>query len=197
MPRRTPFGGREADQETKDEPAFLDEVDGGGSRLVLAVSAANATELTVAGDAYVSSAHPATNYGGLTNLYLCNGDIALVQFDLASLPAGTTASQISRATLRALVTRINTAGAVSVQPVTSSWAEPAVTDATIPSLGQALAWFEPTSMQQFVVIDITAIVQGWVTTPSSNHGIALTSASANLCSTPRKTTRPATSPRLT
>ena len=70
---------------------------------VLPVSAARATEGVVVGDAYVNSAHPAVNYGSLSNLYVNNNGTALLQFDLSSLPAGTTASQIGSATLKLYV----------------------------------------------------------------------------------------------
>lgn len=66
---------------------------------VLSASAAHATDGTVVGDAYVNSAHPATNYGALSNLYVNSTGTALIQFDLSSLPAGTTASQIGAASL--------------------------------------------------------------------------------------------------
>ena len=147
---------------------------------VLATGAAHATDATVAGDAYVNSAHPSTNYGGLSNLYVGNGGTALIQFDLSSLPAGTTASQIGKATLKLYVNRIATSGAVSVQPVTGAWSESTVTYATIPALGSAVSTFTPTASQQFVVVDITALVQGWVTTPAGNFGLALSSASGNM-----------------
>jgi hypothetical protein len=143
--------------------------------MVLATCAAYASDGTVAGDAYVNSAHPATNFGYLSNLYVGNGDTALIQFDLSSLPAGTTAAQIGKATVKLYVNRINASGLVSVLPVTNSWNEFTVTYATIPTLGAAVATFTPTSTQQFIVIDITSLVQGWVTTPASNYGIALTS----------------------
>jgi hypothetical protein len=148
--------------------------------IVLATCAAYATDATVAGDAYVNSASPATNYGGLSNLYVGNGGTALIQFNLSSLPSGTTASQIGKATLKIYVNRINTSGAVSVQPVTSAWSESSVTFNTIPTLGSAIATFTPTASQQFVVIDVTSLVQSWVTTPSSNYGIALSTSTANI-----------------
>src|SRR5271166_1508368 len=75
--------------------------------MALGTCAAFATDATVAADAYVNSASPATNYGGLSNLYVGNGGTALIQFDLTSLPAGTTAAQIGKATLTIYVNRIN------------------------------------------------------------------------------------------
>jgi len=143
-------------------------------------NASYATEATVAGDAYVTSAHPSTNYGYLSNLYVGNGGTALIQFDLSSLPSGTTSSQIGRATLKLYVNRVNTSALVSVLPVTSAWSESAVTYATIPSLGSAVTTFTPTTAGQYIVVDITSLVQSWVTTPSGNYGIALTSTGGNV-----------------
>lgn len=147
--------------------------------MVLATCAANATEATVAGDAYVNSAYPSTNFGGLTNLYVGSGGTALIQFDLSSLPAGTTASQIGKATLKLYVNRVNSSGTVTVLPITSTWSESSVTYSTIPTLGSAIAAFTPTVAQQFAVIDVTSLVQAWVTTPSSNFGVALTSTAGD------------------
>src|ERR1039458_1209301 len=147
---------------------------------VLSASAAHATDGTVVGDAYVNSAHPATNYGGLSNLYVNSTGTALIQFDLSSLPAGTTASQIGAASLKLYVNRINASGLVSIQAVNGAWSESTVTYATMPSPGVLVATFTPAAAQQFVVIDITSLVQGWVTTPSSNYGVALTTNSGDI-----------------
>jgi hypothetical protein len=148
--------------------------------MVLSAGAAHATEGVVVGDAYVNSAHPATNYGALSNLYVNNNGTALIQFDLSALPTGTTASQIGSASLKLYVNRINTSGLVNIQPVYSSWSESSVTYATIPTMGAAVASFTPATAEQFIVIDITSLVQGWVTTPSSNFGVALSSASGDI-----------------
>jgi hypothetical protein len=147
---------------------------------ILTTCAAQATEATVAGDAYVNSAHPSTNYGNLSNLYVGNGGTALIQFDLSSLPSGATATQIGKATVKLYVNRVNASGAISVLPVTSAWNESTVTYATIPSLGASIASFTPTMAEQFIVIDITSLVQSWITTPASNFGIALTSPAGNV-----------------
>jgi len=148
--------------------------------LALATYVAHATDANVAGDAYVNSATPAINYGGLSNLYVASGQTALLQFDLSSLPAGTTAAQIGKASLKLYVNRINTSGSVNVLPVTSAWSEPTVTYNTIPTFGSAISSFTPTTAQQFVIIDVTSLVQNWVTTPSVNYGIALTSTAGNI-----------------
>ncbi|MGD0548686.1 MAG: DNRLRE domain-containing protein, partial [Terracidiphilus sp.] len=147
---------------------------------VLPSGAAYATEGVVVGDTYVNSAHPAVNYGSLSNLYVNGNGTALIQFDLSSLPAGTMASQIGAASLKLYVNRVNTGGLVNVAPVISTWSESAVTYATMPALGSTVASFTPAAAQQFIVIDITTLVQSWVTTPSNNYGLALTTASGDL-----------------
>jgi len=148
--------------------------------LALATGTSYATEAVVTGDTSVSSAFPTINFGSLSNLYVGNGSTALIQFDLSSLPAGTTASQIGKVTLTVFVNRINTSGLVSIQPVTSAWTESSATYATIPTLGSITASFTPAAADQFITIDVTSLVQGWVTNPSTNFGVALTSSAGNL-----------------
>lgn len=40
--------------------------------------------------------------------------------------------------------------------------------------------FTPSVAGQYITLDVTSLVQGWVTTPSSNFGLALTSSAANV-----------------
>ena len=82
--------------------------------LALAPYQAHATQAPVVGDSYVNSAYPTTNYGALTNLYVGGGGTTFIQFDLSTLPSGTTSGQISKATLRVFVNRVNTSGSVTV-----------------------------------------------------------------------------------
>ena len=83
-----------------------------GLAAILTVAArASAVEATLVADAHVNSARPAVNSGTISNLNVGAGYTALLQFDLATLPAGTTASQISRAVLRLYCNRADTAGA--------------------------------------------------------------------------------------
>ncbi len=141
---------------------------------------ANAAQVPLVGDASVSTARSSTNFGTLSNLYVGNGNTAYLQFDLSSLPAGTTSAQIARATLTVFVNRVNAAGSVSLAPVTSAWSEAGVTSATAPSIGATSGIFLASAPGQYVTLDVTALVQGWVTTPATNFGFALTSDTANL-----------------
>ncbi|HEX3374562.1 MAG TPA: DNRLRE domain-containing protein, partial [Edaphobacter sp.] len=147
---------------------------------VLISSTAQATDVALTGDAHVSLTRSTTNFGNLSNLYVGNGNTALLQFDLSALPSGITASQVSRATLTVFVNRVNTGGAVSVSPVTSAWSESAVTYATAPTIGTAVNSFTAPAAGQYVALDVTSLVQAWITTPANNNGFALTSSVANL-----------------
>jgi Collagen triple helix repeat (20 copies) len=143
-------------------------------------AAANAAQVALIGDASVSTARPSTNFGTLANLYVGNGSSALLQFDLGTLPAGTTSSQIAHATLTLFVNRVNAAGSVTLSPATSAWSESSVTSTTTPSIGATSSIFLASAPGQYVTLDVTALVQGWVTTPATNFGFALTSDTASL-----------------
>jgi hypothetical protein len=140
----------------------------------------HATQAALIADASVSSARSSTNFGGLSNLYIGNGSTAFLRFDLGTLPTGTTASQIAHATLTVFVNRVNASGLVTLSPVTASWTESAITDETIPTIGPPSGTFTVSTAGQFVTLDVTTIVQDWVTTPATDFGFALNSTSANL-----------------
>jgi Collagen triple helix repeat (20 copies) len=144
------------------------------------VPVAMATDATIVADASVNAAHPSINFGALSNLYVGNGNTTLIQFDLSSLPAGTTAAQIGHATLRLYINRVNTQGSINLQPITSTWGEYSVTNATTPTLGSVSSSFAVSAAGQYAVIDVTTLVQGWLTAPGSNFGVALSSAGANV-----------------
>jgi hypothetical protein len=108
-------------------------------------TAAHATDVTLTGDTNVSSSRSTTNFGSLANLYVGNGNTALLLFDLSTLPAGVTASQVSRATLTVFVNRVNAGGPVNLSAVTSAWSELAVTYASIPTIGPTVNGFTATT----------------------------------------------------
>ena len=114
---------------------------GGLAALSAAALPALAVEATLVADAHVNSARPAVNSGAISNLNVGGGYTALLQFDLSTLPAGTTAVQVSRATLRLYCNRVDTAGLVSVQPISSSWGEYSVTFARCLLWGPGQRWF--------------------------------------------------------
>ena len=146
---------------------------------LFSICEASALEVPLSGDAHVTTAHAGINYGTLSNLYVGNGNTAFLQFDLSTLPTGTTSSQVSRATLTVFVNRVNTAGSVTVSPVTASWGEYSITSATAPATGSSIGSFPVTIAGQFVSVDVTAQVQSWLNTSNSNYGLALSSSTAN------------------
>ena len=140
--------------------------------------AAQATEATLIADAHVSSARPSVNSGAISNLYVGSGYTALVQFSLASLPGAATAAQVSKATLRIYCNRVDTPGSVTLEAVGSSWGEYSVTFATLPSLGAALQTAQVTQAGAYITFDVTATVQGWIASPATNNGFAITAATS-------------------
>jgi hypothetical protein len=125
-----------------------------------------AVEATLVADAHVNSVRPGVNSGAISNLNVDGGYTALLQFDLSTLPAGTTAAQVSRATLRLYCNRMDTAGLVSVQPVGGAWGEYSVTFATLPTLGGAAQVVSVSQAGAYVAVDVTSLVQGWITAPA-------------------------------
>jgi hypothetical protein len=152
----------------------------GAGLAVLSTAAlpAFAVEATLVADAHVNSARPTANSGAISNLNVGGGYTALLQFDLSTLPGGTTAAQVSRATLRLYCNRMDTAGQVSLQPLSGGWDEYHVTFATLPSLGSAAQVVTVSQAGAYVAVDVTALVQGWVSAPSTNNGLALTAGTA-------------------
>jgi len=121
------------------------------------------------GDAYISSANPSANFGSSPLLNVGNSNSALLQFDLAPLtstlftgmPANNTPI-IGKATLTVFVNKAATAGTLSVAPALSAWTESTVTFNTIPSLGTAVSSAPVSVGGQFVELDVTPVLQGWL-----------------------------------
>ena len=142
--------------------------------LVASAVRADAQQATLLGDAHVSSVRPTVNAGNLSNLDVGGEYTALLQFDLSVLPPGTTAAQITRATLRLYCNRADVPGLVSAQLVGSAWTEAGVTYATLPALGAVVQTAQAPGVGSYVTLDVTATVQAWVSGPSPNFGLALT-----------------------
>jgi len=141
---------------------------------------ASAVEATLVADAHVNSARPEVNSGAISNLNVGAGYTGLLQFDLSTLPVGTTAGQVSRAVLRLYCNRVDTAGTVSVQALVGAWGEYSVTYGTLPSRGSAVQTVAVSQEGAYVTVDVTLLVQGWVGAPATNFGVALTAAAAGV-----------------
>src|SRR5450631_3307456 len=129
-------------------------------------------------DTFASSATPTTNYGSSIILVVASGNNTYLKFNLSGVPAG---PSVSKATLRLFVDAVVTGGQFDVYnlPSTPSWSESTLKYNTPPpALGASATGGHPitvstSSFNTFVLIDITSTVQGWLTNPSSNNGVAL------------------------
>lgn len=148
--------------------------------LSLSCYEASASDVTLSADASVNSAHAATAYGAISNLYVGNGNTTFLKFDLKTLPAGTTSAQVSHAVLTVFVNRVNAAGAVTISPVTAAWNEYSITAATAPPIGASFGSLPVSVPGQFISIDVTAQVQAWLDASAADTGFALASGGANV-----------------
>ncbi len=153
-----------------------------------------AASAILTGDTYTDANKPDRNYGDTVTLKVDGSGAALkrawIKFDLPSvLPAGTTAAQISKATLKLWVNNVKTAGPVSGYVVTGpSWVEgtgaagSGMTKNTAPAV-EATALFtewQITSEGNYAAVDLTSLVQSWVAGSAPNYGIALVPGSSTV-----------------
>ena len=139
--------------------------------------AAQALDAPLAADTHVSTVTPAANYGSLPTINVGGGSAGLLRFDLSTLPAAVTAAKVAKASLVLYVNRIGAAGGIDVTPAFSAWGEGTVTGVTAPVLGAPIAsGIAVGAANQFVNVDVTALVKQWVTSPAANFGLALSPA---------------------
>jgi len=133
----------------------------------------NAAEGTLVGDTYFSAGAPGPN-GAAPNLIVFAGSQALVQFDLTAIPAG---SSVAVAYLRVYVNKVVAAGTVNFFQVTSPWTENTATLAAVPTIAAspfASAMVNLNTVNSFVLVDATALVNSWLANPLTNFGFAIT-----------------------
>jgi hypothetical protein len=133
----------------------------------------------VLGDAYVSSASPTMNFSNLPALNVAAGSQALIQFNLSTLPPGLPASAVQRATVSLWVNSLTTAGSVAIAQVNAPWTEGAVTLSTAPATGAIQGVVPVTNSACWVTLDVTSLVQSWITAPSANYGIQISPSASD------------------
>src|SRR5271169_1836029 len=126
-------------------------------------------------DAYVSSTQPATNFGSSIFLPVQAGTTSYVRFNLGALPAK---SKIEKATLRLYVNAVVAPGSFDIYEVDDPWSERGLNLNNAPALGGSATGSRPvsvtaSSLNQFLLIDITGLVQGWLKGSIPNYGVAL------------------------
>src|SRR5258708_5893036 len=138
------------------------------------VSLLQAADPAVVGDVYVSSGSPGTNFNTgvpAQKLVIATGNTALVQFDLSAYP---TNSVVSAAYLRIFQDQVTTGGTLSFALVPSPWNENTTTFPTAPSTAAPFTSAATGAVNTYVLVNVTAQVQGWIATPASNNGFAVT-----------------------
>ena len=133
------------------------------------------------GDTFSNSAARNQNYGTQPAFVVQQGANAYLKFNLGTLPSGVT---VSKATLRLYVDAISSNGSFDVYRLNNSWSESTLTYNNAPALGTSATGGHPVSitspsLNQFVVIDITSLVQEWANGSVANNGVALALTSSN------------------
>ncbi|HSS78283.1 MAG TPA: DNRLRE domain-containing protein [Thermoanaerobaculia bacterium] len=149
------------------------------------LNAAQAVVTTTIVDTYVAATTPTQNFGSAETLNVNSQSIALIKFDLSSLPGGTTANSISKATLHLWVNTAspNPAGDVNVFPIAADWNGTTVNWTTKPAnLGtpKATKTLKAGGSNYYLEVDVTDHVKLWLTTPAKNFGIAVVAATPSL-----------------
>ena len=128
-------------------------------------------------DTFVGSS--TVNYGALSNINV--GGVSsyqgLVQFDLGSLPAGTTGAGVAKATLILFVNKVGAAGSVNIDVANGAWTETGVNGTNAPVPGGVVATGVPvTTAGTYVVVDATQAVQNWLDHVTLNQGFLILAA---------------------
>jgi hypothetical protein len=128
----------------------------------------------------------AANYGSAMDLrvFKSNGRLGrtFLKFSLATLPPGTTASDVAHARLRFWVNE-NSAliGGITLTPVTAGWDEYTLKDNSTGTLsfgGPSVSGLSVTSINNFVSIDVTDWVKAWIDGTLVNEGIKIEASAA-------------------
>ena len=129
-----------------------------------------AQTVPLAADTFVTPGG-ALNYGGTVNVTVGGAlqNQGLIRFDLSKLPAGTTASNISAASLRLFPNTIGFAGSINIYTVNSAWGESTVTGSSGIGPVTLVAGPIPVSVAKtFIQIPITLQVQSWLNGDPNN-----------------------------
>jgi hypothetical protein len=122
-------------------------------------------------DAYTTSTKPKVNNGSDSALIVGIGEDTYLHFSLASLGAGVTGSNVSKASLILYVDAVSTAGTMDVYQITQPWSEGTITYSNAPQLGTKILSAVPVSTIGYLSLDLTSTVQAWLN-GTANNGIA-------------------------
>ena len=128
-----------------------------------------------------------------------NAREVFIQFNLADIPAG---ASVQKATLQLYVNLVIDPGTFDVYQVNSEWNQSTLTYANAPSLGESATGNHPVAIpaaaDQFILIDVTPLVQDWVngTVPNNGLALAMTTSSGGVLFDSKETTTTSHMPEL-
>jgi hypothetical protein len=142
--------------------------------VVLLVAPARAADGILTDDTYISSANPTDNFGTLPIMLVSAGNSAWVQFNLSTLPAGTTALDVSRATLSVFATRVTVSGRVDLSTINGAWSEGSVVFQGAPGTTSiAGATAAVAAADQYIVFDVTTEVRNAISAAATDAGFQI------------------------
>ena len=174
-----------------------------------AVSHAVAVDALLLQDTYVDTAKASANYGGSGELRVFQSSKgspirSYLKFTTDTLPPGTTADDVKQARLQLWVNSATaTTGSVTMTPIATAWDELTLNSSTAGAL--ALGTPKVTELpinhtSQFISIDVTDWVKGWVGGTLPNEGFQIeasaNSGSLNVYFDSKESTQTSHEPRL-
>lgn len=153
---------------------------------VLPMSRIRAVQAVLLQDAYVdSSKGNSANLASSGNLRVSKHGPdtcrTFIQFNLGTLPAGTTANNVVRAWLHVWVNSSTaTLGSITMTPVTSAWKASTITSNNSSGLAFGSPQISSISINSdsaFIAIDVTAWVKAWISGSLTNQGFVVEPAS--------------------
>ncbi len=142
----------------------------------------HAQQFPTAQDSYVSldQANVGAQHGYATSVIVDTNDEGLISFNLSSLPSSVTSSQVTQATVTFYINQLNTSGLITLSALKHPFNEANINAYSLPSYTTTIASFTPSASDSFITVDITPLVQSWISNPSANNGFALTTNSASV-----------------
>ena len=157
--------------------------------IAFAASSSRSAEPLLLQDAYIDAGNPSqsnSNYGadGDLRIYKSGTRVmrAFLKFSLDTLPAGTTAANVTQARLRLWVNESTSGlGAITLIPVTSAWDESVIKANNISGMtfgSPTISDLPVSSSSTFISIDVTDWVKAWLNGTLRNEGLEIVASAA-------------------